>query len=526
MVNIIFHSGNGSGQTASVPSGTTLQEAAGLAGIDLRTHCGGAGTCKKCVVIVNGKTVLACRTKAESDLTVVVPESSLRKNEQQAVVQTGLTENFSGYAGLSSPFPVLRPAARSAHPCGIAVDIGTTTLAAELHDFAGQRAVQTAARANPQRAFGDDLMTRIQKGMENPAAFAEMQQSVVHTVNEMIAEMTGKSGLKPDDVSAAVVAGNTVMQCLFFGIDPSPLGEAPYIAPAATFPPVLCRSIGLAGSPDSTVEGFPVFGGFVGGDITAGVLTLQNITRGLQTDPGQGLCRPCFFLDIGTNGEMVLAKDGGLFTAATAAGPAFEGAKIRCGTLAVPGAVDHVTLDGSGFRISTIGNLPAVGLCGSGLIDAVAVLLESGVIKSSGQFAEKQKSVELVSAAESGTHEPVVLTQQDIRELQLAAGAMRAGMTLLLQKNNVQPEELETFYVAGGFGQFIRPASARRIGLLPPLPLRKFQFCGNTSLAGAGMMLRDPSQAEVVRRFVQQSQHFDLASFPEFHTAFAESMRF
>jgi uncharacterized 2Fe-2S/4Fe-4S cluster protein (DUF4445 family) len=359
-------------------------------------------------------------------------------------------------------------------------------------------------------------MTRIQKVMEEPATLFTLQQLIVGAINGMTTELAEKAGIAPQEISIIVAAGNTVMQSLLFGIDPSPLGESPFCAPVAVFPARRGNEIGLIMSAEGTVEALPIFGGFVGGDIVAGVLTQQTLLSSTA---------PQFLLDIGTNGEIVLAHRGKLFTAATAAGPAFEGAKIKYGTLALPGAIDHVEIEAGKMIVSTIGNKPAIGLCGSGLLDAVAVLLEQKIIEPDGRFADKRSGFELVSAAASGIGEAIILTQRDIRELQLAAGAIRAGITLLLQENEVLPEQIAMFYVAGGFGQSIRLSSARRIGLLPVLPADQFQFCGNTSLAGARAVLLDPDNAKVAHRIVGQSHHCELAMLPQFQTIFAESMQ-
>ena len=507
--------------TLTVPAGTRLDNAAAQAGYALRTHCGGAGTCGKCQVIVQQQKILACQTVVESDLDVIVPQTSLREDEQEVVVQV---DNFFHTKAQRHGEDKREADKSSVPPClcvrnneegyGIALDIGTTTLAAELHDFSGILPMQIASRANPQRQFGDDVITRIQKIMEDETALTAMQQLIIESINGMITELTGKMGITPQDVSTMIASGNTVMQSLLFGIDPSSLGASPFHAPVQNFPPRQASEIGLTTS--GTVEAFPIFGGFVGGDIVAGVLSLL----------ASAVCRrPSFFLDIGTNGEIVLAHRGKLFTAATAAGPAFEGARIEYGTLAVPGAIEHVDVESGKIVVSTIAHRPPIGICGSGLIDAVAVLLEQGMILPSGRFADRGSHFELVSAAESGIGKAIVLTQRDIRELQLASGAIRAGITLLLQENDVLPEEIETFYVAGGFGQSIRTSSARRIGLLPFLPSERFQFCGNTSLAGARRMLFDPDSSDITCRLVKQSQHCELASLPRFQEVFAESLR-
>ena len=500
-------------QTFIVPAGTRLDNAAAQAGYALRTHCGGAGICGKCQVIANHQKVLACQAIVESDLDIIIPDSSLRDNEQNVFVQT------------ASKSAVCRLPSAVSTGYGIALDIGTTTLAAELHDFTGTLSMQIASCANPQRQFGDDIIARIQKVMEDETALTAMQRMIVEAINEMIAELIDKRGITSQDISVMVAAGNTVMQSLLFGIDPSSLGVSPFHAPVNNFPPRQAGEIDLAMS--GTVEAFPIFGGFVGGDIVAGMLAIKNSypkSRGCSAAQSPD-CLPSFFLDIGTNGEIVLAYRERLFTAATAAGPAFEGARIEHGTLAVPGAIEHVDYVDGKIVVSTIAGKPPIGICGSGLIDAVAVLLDQEIILPSGRFADKASHFELVSAAASGIGEAIVLTQRDIRELQLASGAIKAGITLLLREHHLLPEEIETFYVAGGFGQSIRLASARRIGLLPSIPSERFQFCGNTSLAGARAMLLKPDNAEVVRQLIEQSQHCELANLPQFQEVFAESMR-
>ena len=502
---VTFHQKNRpeQAQTLTVLAKTRLSEVAIQAGLGLRTHCGGAGTCGKCQVISNHQKILACQTIVENDIDLFVPDHSLRIDEQNIIVQTG------GSSGETQ-------SRRTGHRYGIAADIGTTTLAVELHDFSGKKPVQVASRANPQRKFGDDLISRIQKVMETPETLTTLQQLVIGAVNDMIAELTAKMGIAPQEISVMVAAGNTVMQLLLFGIDPSPLGESPFRAPVETFPACRGNEIGLTMSPEGTIEALPIFGGFVGGDIVAGVLTLPAL---------QSSAAPRFLLDIGTNGETVLALRGELFTAATAAGPAFEGAKIEHGTLAVPGAIDRVEIHSGKITVSTIGNRPPIGICGSGLLDAVAVLRTQGILLPSGRFAGKESHVELVSAAESGIGEAIVLTQRDIRELQLAAGAIRAGITLLLREHDVLPEEIERFFVAGGFGQSIRLSAARQIGLLPPIPADRFEFCGNTSLAGARAILLNSESNETVRQIIGQSHHCELATLPQFQEVFAESMR-
>ncbi|MDR1964984.1 MAG: ASKHA domain-containing protein [Planctomycetaceae bacterium] len=551
-------------QTVHVLPGTRLTVAAAEAGFLLRTDCGGAGTCGKCKLRVNGNEQLACQITVENHLDVTIPETALRHNEKTVVVQT---ESFLD----NEQHEIIK---RVGHRFGVAVDIGTTTLAAELHDFSNPNTVWAVFRANPQRNYGDDVITRIQKVIEEPAFLATLQGLIVDAVNGMLAELVEKAGIAVTDISLVSVAGNTVMEHLFLGIDPSPLGFAPFIAPISEFPVCSGHDIGLNIAPNGIVETFPIFGGFVGGDIVAGVLATaihkksreqleenpkkseknQEPSEKKRNDSPPKEPRSFFLIDIGTNGELVLCYNGEIDTAATAAGPAFEGGRIEYGMLAVPGAIDRVKLqikepNGTGVPtaptgeliVSTIGNQPPKGLCGSGLIDAVSELLRHGLIKPNGQFHVKadspflqywritgdKPSFVLASDEVSGLGEAILLTQRDIRQLQLATGAIRAGIQLLLRQHGLQPSHIETFYVGGGFGSFIRPEAAQRIGLLPSeVPLEWIRFCGNTSLAGARLSLLDSRYRDESLRLSQHARHIELASLPDFANVYADAMLF
>jgi uncharacterized 2Fe-2S/4Fe-4S cluster protein (DUF4445 family) len=534
-------------KTVQIPSGTSLTVAASEAGILFRTDCGGAGICGKCKVNINGNEHFACQTVVENDLNVIVPESALRHNEKLVIVQA---ESF-----LDDQQHDVNVIKRTGHRFGVAVDIGTTTLVAELHGFHDPNAVWTVSRANPQRNYGDDVITRIQKVIEEPAFLATLQQLIVGAVNEMLAELASKAGIDVTEISLVSVAGNTVMEHLFLGIDPSPLGFAPFTAPVSEYPVCLGSDIGLKIAPDGIIETLPIFGGFVGGDIVAGVLATEIYRKSYgqykknrkESSPNE----PCafFLIDVGTNGELVLCYNDEIYTAAAAAGPAFEGGRIEHGMLAVPGAIDRVelqTLESEGTEtgklfVSTIGNHPPKGICGSGLIDAVSELLRCGLIKPNGQFNVKadspflqfwamnngKPSFVLASEDVSAIGEAILLTQRDIRQFQLATGAIRAGIRLLLKQKMLQPEHIETFYVGGGFGSFIRPEAAKRLGLLPhEVPLERIRFCGNTSLAGARLSLLDSRYRDESLLLARQVHHLELAALPDFATAYADAMLF
>jgi uncharacterized 2Fe-2S/4Fe-4S cluster protein (DUF4445 family) len=544
-VQFVFETKVGTTQTVQVPSGTLLTVAACEAGFLFRTDCGGAGTCGKCRVRVNGNIQLACQTVVESNLKVIVPESVLRYDEKTVIVQT---ESFLK----TEQQDIVK---RTGHQFGVALDIGTTTLAAELHQFHNPHTVWTVSRANPQRNYGDDVITRIQKVIEEPVFLTKLQELIVGAVNEMIIELAEKAGISTTDISLISVAGNTVMEHLFLGIDPSPLGFAPFTAPVSEYPVCRGSDIGLKSVPDGIIETLPIFGGFVGGDIVAGVIATEMFGQSREQQEKNRKCpqtskpHAFFLIDIGTNGELVLCYNDEIYTAATAAGPAFEGGRIEHGMLAVSGAIDRVKLqikESEGIEtgelfVSTIENKPPKGICGSGLIDIVSELLRYGLIKPNGQFNVKadspflrfwainngKPSFVLVSEKGSDSGETILLTQRDIRQLQLATGAIRAGISLLLQQQELQPEDIETFYIGGGFGSFIRLEAAQRIGLFPrEVPLERIRFCGNTSLAGARLSLLDLRYRDESLFLARRARHIELASLPNFTTAYADAMLF
>ncbi len=511
-----------------VPPETPLAEAASDVGWALRSDCGGRGVCGKCRIQVNGKERLGCQVIVRENMTVEIPRASLKTESTDIVVQQ---RDF-----LDQTVQARNP--EGGHGYGIALDLGTTTLAAELLEAAPSdsaepiRFLGVTSRANPQREFGDDLISRIQKTIEEPISLISMQEQTLETVTEMIAELSTAAGLRLSDISRISIAGNTVMENLFHGIDPSPLGRTPFEPPIFEFPARDAANLGLPIAATGIVETLPILGGFVGGDLTAGILA----TRLHETEG------PAFLIDIGTNGELVLQYEGEIDVAATAAGPALEGGRIEFGCQAVPGAINHIELypDG-GVEFSTIAGKPARGLCGSGLIDAVSELLRHGLIDRTGRFALKPDSpflarwkivdgkpnFILAEESQSSLCESILLTQRDVRQFQLAVGAIRAGIQILLRNRNLTPERIKRFDVAGGFGSFIRPKAARRVGLLPKeIPLDYVRFCGNTSLAGARLTLFDADARAEALTLARRVRHHDLAVQPDFAALFAENMLF
>jgi uncharacterized 2Fe-2S/4Fe-4S cluster protein (DUF4445 family) len=418
----------------------------------------------------------------------------------------------------------------------VAVDVGTTTLVAVLVDLNRGEDLAVSARLNPQTRFGDDVLSRILHAQEKPDGLASLQTAVVAAINEMIGELTEEARLDRRRVYEVVISGNTTMQQLLCGIDPRWLGEAPFVPAVSDRILAPAAELGIQIHPRGRVYVMPVIGGFVGGDTVSGILATR-ITE---------LTGPALLVDIGTNGEIVLWAGGKLTAASTAAGPAFEGARIQHGMRASAGAIEKVLVDDR-LRINVIGGAAPVGLCGSALIDAAAELLEHRVLGSDGKLAPPEKLPEdilpdlrsrvvmengkpafaLALAEESGHGKPVLLTQRDFRELQLASGAIRAGIATLLRREGLVPADLEHVLLAGGFGNFIRRKNAQRIGLLPhEIPRHRIRYQGNTSLAGARLAAISQTARQMAEQLARRTEHVDLASDPHFRWTFAESMIF
>ena len=599
------------GRTVRVPVGITVREAASLAGIPLEYPCGGQGTCGKCRVNIPGAnrqptpaevtllsgdelgagTRLACQTRFHEDTAVEIPESSmpLGKNQilagrsasgsaaadppvrplfvkmpvptladdrpdAERLLESARAEsiepallyelpgllrghNFQGTAIVASGRVIDFVGGAAEPPClAAAFDVGTTTLVGELLDLRTGAIRGFASRMNPQTVFGDDVLSRITHASRGPEALREVHNTVVSALNDMLAEMSGRAGVTVKSIYEVAVSGNTTMEHLFAGLNPNALGLVPFVPVARrglTLEPV---RTGVAMNPRGRVYVLPVIGGFVGGDTVAGIAA---------TGLGEAE-RPALLIDIGTNGELALIHNGRLSATSCAAGPAFEGARISCGMRAAAGAIEAVDL-GDDVQATTIGGVPPIGLCGSGLIDLAAELLRKGMLQSQGLFvardalpgslapALRDRVVEhaegtafvLARADETRSGRPLLLTQRDVRELQLATGAIRAGISILLKRASLEPAQLDRVHVAGGFGNYIRLVNAQRIGLLPEaLREDQFSFVGNTSLEGAraaALSLGARARAEAISC---ATRHFDLSGDPEFQTEFAMAMFF
>jgi uncharacterized 2Fe-2S/4Fe-4S cluster protein (DUF4445 family) len=509
------------GRTVYVLAGTKIIEAAAVAGIIIDTPCGGEGTCKKCKIkILSGQKTseaLACQTMVYEDMVIEVPGSSLLTKLEQIAVSSDMP---------TVEFGVRQPCDKG-KCCGVAVDVGTTTLAASLICLGEKTEVAVAGAMNPQISFGDDVVSRIKYASDG--GLAELQRAVVNQINELIETLCRQGGVDKENICEVAVAGNTTMEHLVCGVNPEPLGSLPFEPVYRGGDQRSAAELKIAINPKGKVYIFPIVGGFVGGDTTAGMLAADILNQ-----PS-----PLLFVDIGTNGEIVLVKDGKIMAASTAAGPAFEGAGISCGMRAMPGAIEKVKFSDD-WVYGVIGNVAPAGICGSGLIDITAELLNAGIVDSSGRMNPVRDQVsempdgrqgQPVSNGMNGPEfviaDKVKITQKDIRQIQLAVGAIRAGINIMLKKAGLKAGDLKKVLVAGGFGSFIRRNHAQRIGLLPSdIEHEKISFIGNSSLAGAKLSLMSVKARQKAKELAAQTKHITLSAESDFQNEFAEAMMF
>ena len=429
------------------------------------------------------------------------------------------------------------PGRQSGPLCGVAFDLGTTTVVGMLVDLETGRQLAVAARGNPQTAFGDDVISRIQRCREDPAALGALGRLAVECLNAILAELCEKTDLAPERICEVVVAGNTTMTHLLLGVSPARLALAPFVGVFRQAGSVGAATLGLGVHSDAAVRHLPCIAGFVGGDTTAAILAA-------------GLCdrdEPALLIDLGTNGEIVLGDRRRLLACSTAAGPAFEGARIGQGMRAAIGAIDRVWLEDDDLQVSVIGGGAARGLCGAGLVDAVAALLDGGAIDMGGRILAPEDIAEdagpairrriapdgvagycvaLTAPESSESGRPVWLTQSDVREFQLAKAAIMAGVHVLCDELGIAPRNITQTLLAGAFGNAIHPESALRVGLIPPQSIDQIQAIGDAAGAGARMALLSEDvrvQAEAVARSVE---HIELSTRRDFQNAFMTWMMF
>jgi uncharacterized 2Fe-2S/4Fe-4S cluster protein (DUF4445 family) len=541
------------GRRGTARPGQTLLEAAQAAGVGLASVCGGMGTCEECRVRrVTGDLSaptpteqsalgrdalaagwrLACQATALSDVRLHIPPESL------TAAQRLQTEGIE--AGLD-----LDPVIRAPGAYGLAVDVGTTKVAAYLVRLETGETVARSAAMNPQIAYGEDVVSRIAYAGREPDGAKRLQSVLVETLNGLLAEMCASVRVDPANVLDAVMVGNTAMHHLLAGLPVEQLGRAPY-APATTEPLTIpARELGLALGEGANVYLPPVIAGYVGADHLAMLLATRMIeSQRNEGHEGRPLSAQGFFatsgnpsrasrlrgkniiaLDIGTNTEIALLADGRVTCCSCASGPAFEGAHIREGMRAAPGAIERARWSDGKILWQTIEGQPPVGICGSGILDVVAALLDGGLLKPNGQLTVGGE-YPLVPAAQTGLGRDLLVTRKDVHEIQLAKSAIRAGTEVLLANAGLTADDLDGFIVAGAFGTYLDLRSAVRVGMFPSLPMEKFSQVGNAAGVGARMMLVSAKKRREAEALAKRLGYVELAADSGFTGLFMKYLGF
>ena len=466
----------------SAPDGSNLLDLLRSSGFAPAAPCGGMGTCGKCTVLINGTPTKACSVTVERDLTVTLP-----REDEMSVLTAGVgttTNSGQGYR--------------------LAFDIGTTTVAGILLDPAGQEVAASGVR-NPQAAYGADVVSRI-RAAENGQQ-AALTTQIRACLEQMTTDLCRRGSIPPEEVTLVSVVGNPAMQQLFLGVSTENLARPPFAPKLTRLEQQPAREV-LPCLPHAVLLTLPDISGFVGADTLGCLLSTAMDTAEEMT----------LLVDIGTNGEMVLGNRHRLIACSTAAGPALEGAHIHCGMTAAPGAIDRVSIENGAMVCHTIGDVTATGICGSGLISAVAAALELGLLNNRGKILAEDGQISLTAQ--------VFLTQEDIRQVQLAKGAIAAGIMLLADRMGIPLEEISRVYLAGAFGTYLDPKAACRIGLLPVELDGKIETVGNAALAGAALLTQDAHLLRRVQSAADRTEDLNLSNAPDFPRTFAKCMRF
>lgn len=581
----------------------TIADAARRAGVNIRSECGGKGSCGKCLVQVQGGAIspvtqaerelltsdqlaenwrLSCRTVVSTGASVYVPALSAIEapviqleglevsykphpavrtifleveppslDDQRADLQrvTDALRQRQGFERVWASLPALRALSTSlregdwkvttvlkenelisAHAgkapasAGLAVDVGTTKLACYLLNLETGKVLAAKGTMNPQVVYGEDVISRIKAAMDSPDDASKMQQLVVEAINAVASEMCATLELKPEHLLDVCLVGNTAMHHLLLGLPVGALALSPFV-PATTSPlEVYAGLLGLHAAPGAYAYLPAPIAGFVGSDHLAVLLA-----AGFGEDN-----RTRITIDIGTNTEIALQAGGRIVSCSTASGPAFEGAHISHGMRAAPGAIQRVRIDKDGMvSCDVIGDVPAVGICGSGILDAIAEMRAAGVMNERGRIVRGRPGVRLnkdgmpvfLLVQGDGDQRDIAITQKDIEQIQLAKGAIRAGMDILMAHSNITASDIDEISIAGAFGTYLDPHNAIRIGLFPQIPLNRIKAIGNAAGAGARMMVASVEARRKAISLAEKVDYLELTVYPEFSKFFAEGMR-
>lgn len=531
-----------------IDSPITLKEAASFAGLSMGGFCNGMGTCGKCrVKILAGSGTpltqterqqlteeeigdgirLACRFIPKTDVTaeLLQEEHVIRTAQEYAGTPLEDTEAVS--------FDEDGETFSGSGQFGIAFDMGTTVVAARLLDRERRNRPCVMSRMNPQRVHGADVAARVSYIGRDPERLAQLRGEMIGCMNEMIAELCGRAGIDPHDITECSVCGNMTMSHIFAGVDPYPLGVAP-------FEPVFCerktydtKEVPLGIHPEGRIHLMPGIGGQVGSDITADLL--------LASLPGSDPEAAMLLVDIGTNGEVVIRnRTGGYYAGSAAAGPAFEGGTISCGMPASDGAIAGVDLSEGELKLDVIGGGEPKGICGSGLVDAAAWMLDLGVMGRDGRIRSRDEVPGLAEAIRERIvpngetndfilwegEKQVVITQKDIRQLQLAKGAVAAVTETVMEAAKITAEDLDQVIVTGAFGSHIDFRNAVKIGLLPDAKAGSYRILTNGAVEGAALMITSDVFWDRAERIPQNATHVGTAGSEMFQERFLRMLEF
>lgn len=438
----------------------------------------------------------------------------VRKNDWQVTATLGKR-------GGTTEVIQLEDGDRSTQNYGIAIDIGTTTVVAHLVDLKKGNTLDAQARYNSQIEYGEEVTRRIIYSEEN--GLEKLQEAIIEDVNKLVSTLVKQNQLELDQITTAVCSGNTTMLHFLWGLDPSHIRKSPYVPASTSSPPIRAAEVGIKINPRGLLYSIPSIGGWVGGDITAGVLAsgihrMENLTM---------------FIDIGTNGEILIGNKEWMLSASASAGPAFEGTGAKSGMRASKGAIEKVKIGNGNLRYSVIGEGKPKGICGSGLIDLVAELFEEGLVNRSGKLdpessdrvkeTSAQMEFVVVPATQSKNDQDITITQPDIENLIRAKAAIYAGAQILMESVDLEFTQLDNLLIAGGFGSYIDRQSAKTLGLIPDISLDKIKFVGNSSIIGAKMALLSNQALKEAQEISQSVIYYDLIDYPDYFDEFTRA---
>lgn len=501
-------------------------------GVFIDNPCNGKGLCGKCKVrVISGdiseitetekkflseediknRIRLSCLTEMLSDVEV----ETLQKERKHKVLTKGYMPAFEkdffekGY--------------------GIAIDIGTTTVVTSLVDMVTGEELANASMINAQKHFGLDVLTRITYEYEHlETGIQELQKAIVDSINSMIDEVCKEASIDKAEIIEIDIAANCTMMHMLLGVDAKPIGKSPYKPVFLESKTLLAKEVGICAGEETVLYCLPQVSGYIGADIVAGAYVCE-----LQKAEGNVL-----FIDIGTNGEIVLASDGKLLCCSCAAGPALEGMNISSGMRAAEGAIEELKITEKGIELKTIGDAEPAGLCGSGILAVVKELLRTGIVKKTGVFIKPQALAETdyrlgMIRMDGNKREFIVsetpeikVTRDDVRQVQLAKGAILSGFTALLNKAGIKIEELDKILIAGQFGAHLPADSLVGVGIFPEAVKDKLVYVGNSSKTGAYMALMSVKVKKEIEELARRMEYMELAEADNYERVFAESMMF